>query len=112
MVEVNPEGKDARSLFMPLDYRDTMSMMEIKLFTGRTHQIRVHAQSTGHPIAGDKKYGDSQFNQVLKDAGYKRMYLHAHRLSFSLGKQPYDFTAPLDAEWQTLISSDLCIPEV
>ena len=107
MVEVDPEGKAARSLFMPLDYKDAMSLMEVKLFTGRTHQIRVHAQSVGHPIAGDKKYGDNKFNQTLKDAGFKRMYLHAHRLNFSLGKQQYDITAPLDSEWQTLINSEL-----
>jgi len=107
MVEVNPEGKEARSLFIPLDYKDSMSMMEVKLFTGRTHQIRVHAQSVGHPIAGDKKYGDDAFNQHLKAANFKRMYLHAYQLSFALGKQSYDICAPLDDEWQTLTSSNL-----
>jgi len=107
MVEVNPEGKEARSLFIPLDYRDSMSLMEVKLFTGRTHQIRVHAQSVGQPIAGDKKYGDNDFNQQLKESNFKRMYLHAYRLSFSLGKQAYDICAPLDDEWQTLMGSNL-----
>jgi len=107
MVEVNSEGKEARSLFIPLDYKDSMSMMEVKLFTGRTHQIRVHAQSVGHPIAGDKKYGDDAFNQHLKAANFKRMYLHAYQLSFALGKQSYDICAPLDDEWQTLTSSNL-----
>jgi len=107
MVEVNPEGKPARSLFIPLEYRDSMSLMEIKLFTGRTHQIRVHAQAVNHPIAGDKKYGDSTFNQQLKEAGFKRMYLHAYKLSFSLGTENYNITAPLDSDWQTLLSSKI-----
>ncbi len=107
MVEVSPDGKPARSLFTPLEYRDQLSLMEIRLFTGRTHQIRVHAQSVGHPVAGDPKYGDSDFNQGLKKAGFKRMFLHAHRLSFSLGQQKYDITAPLDAEWTELLEREL-----
>jgi len=104
MVEVNPEGKAARSLFMPLEYRDNMSLVEVKIFTGRTHQIRVHAQAAGYPIAGDKKYGDNDFNNSLKKRGLKRMFLHAYRLSFTLGSQPYDICAPLDNDWQTILN--------
>jgi len=107
MVEVNPQGKQARSLFIPLEYHDDLSLMEVKLYTGRTHQIRVHAQSTGHPVAGDKKYGDAEFNTRLKDKGFKRMYLHAYQLSFALGSQSYKITAPLDDEWQKLINTNL-----
>ncbi len=104
MVEVNPDGKAARSLFTPLEYQDAVSLMEIRLFTGRTHQIRVHAQSAGHPVAGDKKYGDTDFNQQLKEAGFKRMYLHAYQLSFSLAGKPYNISAPLDDEWTHLLN--------
>lgn len=103
MVEVNSEGKAARSLFMPLEYRDNLSLLEVKLYTGRTHQIRVHAQAAGYPIAGDPKYGDSDFNNQLKKHDFKRMYLHAYKLSFSLGTQNYNICAPLDAEWQKLL---------
>jgi len=102
-VEVNPEGKEARSLFVPLQYKDDMSLMEIKLFTGRTHQIRVHAQAAGHPVAGDTKYGDKAFNKELKNQGYKRMYLHAYKLSFSLGEHKYNICAPLDEDWEKLM---------
>jgi len=105
MVEVNPEGKAARSLFIPLEYHDNMSLMEIKIFTGRTHQIRVHAQAAGYPIAGDKKYGDSELNSQLKKHGFKRMFLHAYRLSFDLGLQHYDICAPLESEWQDVITT-------
>lgn len=107
MVEVNPEGKQARSLFIPLEYHDTLSLMEVKLYTGRTHQIRVHAQSTEHPVAGDKKYGDTSFNTRLKDKGFKRMYLHAYQLSFTLDKQSYNITAPLGDDWQVLLNSTI-----
>ena len=103
-VEVNSEGKEARSLFMPLEYKNEMSLMEVKLFTGRTHQIRVHAQATGYPIAGDTKYGNKEFNAKLKKRGYKRMYLHAYKLSFSLGTQHYNICAPMDSEWKKLFN--------
>ncbi len=106
IVEINPEGKTARSLFMPLEYRDTLSLMEVKLFTGRTHQIRVHAQFCGHPIAGDKKYGNNAFNDQLRKKGFKRMFLHAHKISFSLGTQNYNICAPLEDSWQDLINTN------
>jgi len=107
MVEVSPQGKQARSLFIPLEYHNELSLMEVKLYTGRTHQIRVHAQSAEHPIAGDKKYGDTEFNTLIKDKGFKRMYLHAYQLSFALGSQTYKITAPLDDDWQKLLNANL-----
>ncbi len=63
------------------------SLLEVTIKTGRTHQIRVHLASAGHPIAGDDKYGDFERNKALqKDAGgpaLKRMFLHAWRLKFN-----------------------------
>ncbi len=59
--------------------------------TGRTHQIRVHLASIGHPIAGDDKYGDFELNRALKKRGLKRMFLHAQRLEMAhplTGKPP------------------------
>lgn len=103
MVEVDADGKIARSLFTPLAYYDEATVMEVKLFTGRTHQIRVHACHAGYPVAGDRKYGDDQYNQTLKDRGLRRMFLHAQRLSFRLGRD-YEFIAPVDAEWQQFLS--------
>ena len=103
MVVVDAAGKAARSLFTPLAYYDEASDMEVKLFTGRTHQIRVHAHHVGHPVAGDRKYGDQNYNQTLKDRGLKRMFLHAQRLSFRLDRD-YDFVAPIDTEWQQFLS--------
>jgi 23S rRNA pseudouridine955/2504/2580 synthase len=61
----------------------TFSLLEVTIKTGRTHQIRVHLASQGHPIAGDDKYGDFELNKVLHKQGLKRMYLHAWRLQFN-----------------------------
>lgn len=58
------------------------TLVSVKIMTGRTHQIRVHANAIGHPIAGDQKYGDSQANNQLKQHGLKRLFLHAAELSF------------------------------
>ena len=87
MVSVDPEGKTAISIFRPVSvYQDT-SLVEIELKTGRTHQIRVHGQHIGHPLAGDEKYGDEQFNRRMRAIGLRRMLLHAHMIEFV---DPYD----------------------
>ena len=60
-----------------------MALLEVTIKTGRTHQIRVHLASQGHPIAGDDKYGDFDLNRRLPKQGLKRMFLHAWRLQFT-----------------------------
>ena len=60
-----------------------MSLLEVTIKTGRTHQIRVHLASSGHAIAGDEKYGDFDLNKRLAKHGLKRMFLHAWRLQFN-----------------------------
>ncbi|HSW16531.1 MAG TPA: RluA family pseudouridine synthase [Ramlibacter sp.] len=60
-----------------------LSLLAVTIKTGRTHQIRVHLASAGHPIAGDEKYGDYARNRSLQKAGLKRMFLHAWRLQFT-----------------------------
>jgi 23S rRNA pseudouridine955/2504/2580 synthase len=59
------------------------TLLEVTIKTGRTHQIRVHLASQGHPIAGDDKYGDFELNKALQKRGLKRMFLHAWRLQFN-----------------------------
>ena len=60
-----------------------LSVIDIQLITGRTHQIRVQAASRQHPLAGDDVYGDFAMNRRLKTSlGLKRLALHAHRLEF------------------------------
>ncbi len=83
IVTVDDEGKAADSRFRPLDLFGNASLMEVELGTGRTHQIRVHGAHVGHPLAGDEKYGDAEFNQELRGLGLKRLFLHAHSVGFS-----------------------------
>jgi 23S rRNA pseudouridine955/2504/2580 synthase len=58
------------------------TLLEVTIKTGRTHQIRVHLATAGHPILGDDKYGDFETNRQVAKAGLKRMFLHAARISF------------------------------
>jgi len=83
MVSVDPAaGKSARTHFRRLRCLGDLTLAEARLETGRTHQIRVHAQHLGTPIAGDDKYGDAAFNARLRRVGLKRLFLHASALSF------------------------------
>ena len=100
-VQVNAIGKPSTSHFRALERRGGQSYCEIRIETGRTHQIRVHAQHIGHPVAGDDKYGDAVANKRLREqVGLKRLFLHASTLEFALdgGKAPYSLSAPLVPE--------------
>lgn len=104
LVFVDQKGKDARTQFIPYSVSEEASLMSVKLDTGRTHQIRVHAQHLGMPIAGDTKYGDDEFNREMKNKGLKRLFLHAASLKFHLpdpetGEEiPMSIEAPLDED--------------
>ncbi len=97
-VRVSTEGKSATTLFRVLKTFDHAEWVEATLLTGRTHQIRVHAQYSHHPIAGDDKYGDALFNKEIRAAGLKRMFLHAHQVEFTLSSLNHSIKveAPLD----------------
>lgn len=82
MVRVDPEGKEAESHFRPQLACNSCTLAEIEIITGRTHQIRVHGSHIDHPLAGDERYGDSDFNQQMSNLGLKRLFLHAHSLTF------------------------------
>jgi 23S rRNA pseudouridine955/2504/2580 synthase len=100
-VQVNASGKPSLSHFKVIERIGGQSYCEVRIETGRTHQIRVHARHLGHPVAGDDKYGDEAANRRLRDkAGLRRLFLHASTLSFALdgGKTPYMLNAPLAPE--------------
>ena len=105
IVKVSRDGKEAKSLFTPLQRFAGSALADVRIYTGRTHQIRVHASYIDHPVAGDDKYGDREANKVFRAAGLKRMFLHAHRLSFPHPEtgERLSFTAVLDDELQTVI---------
>lgn len=106
MVRVDPEhGKPSRSRFQEVERYRGASLVEVALETGRTHQIRVHAQSIGHPLAGDDKYGDRDFNQRMREFGLRRLFLHAARFEFDLGERSYAFSAPLPDELRSVLDA-------
>ena len=79
---VRVSEKIAEKAERPAPAREFPILLEVTITTGRTHQIRVHLASQGHPIAGDDKYGDFDLNRRLQKNGLKRMFLHAWRLQF------------------------------
>lgn len=77
VVTVDAGGKLAASVFRPVEIGSAASLLEVRIMTGRTHQIRVQAAETGHPLAGDERYGDREYNRKLKALGLGRLFLHA-----------------------------------
>ncbi|AGF48457.1 ribosomal large subunit pseudouridine synthase C [Candidatus Kinetoplastibacterium oncopeltii TCC290E] len=84
-VMVDPNGQEAHSAVNLIrNYNDNYSLVEVELYSGRTHQIRVHLSSIGFPIIGDTKYGVdlSDCDEKIKEINLKRLFLHAHSLTF------------------------------
>jgi len=82
-VSVREGGMAARTQVWVLKRGAQFSVLEVRLLTGRTHQIRVHLAHAGHPVLGDDKYGDFTLNRDLARQGMKRLCLHAGRLAFA-----------------------------
>lgn len=97
MVAPDINGKKSKTLFEVKQNFAGCQLVAAKLYTGRTHQIRVHSASQSHPVAGDEKYGDREFNKRLKQFGLKRMFLHAWQLSIKhpISHEPLTFHAEL-----------------
>jgi len=93
----NPlEGKPSLTLFKLIKHFKQTSLVEATLETGRNHQIRLHASQMKYPIVGDDKYGDRDFNRLMKAYGCDRLFLHAAYLSFTRTEKSYTFEAPMD----------------
>jgi len=105
MVRVSDDGKPSLTRFHIVDIFADASLAEVTLFTGRTHQIRVHAQHIEHPLAGDEKYGEKGFNQNMRGFGLKRLFLHAARFEFELDGKSYSFSAPLATDLAAVIDA-------
>lgn len=100
MVNADEEGKPSETLFAVKKRFSEATLVCASPVTGRTHQIRVHCQFAGHVIAGDPKYGDDVFNVTMGKLGLKRLFLHAHRLTFTHpeSERPVTIEAPLSDE--------------
>jgi 23S rRNA pseudouridine955/2504/2580 synthase len=107
-VAVRPHGKKSVSTFKPVQFFGNLAtLMEVEIDTGKTHQIRVHAAHAGHPVAGDDKYGNRTFNEIFKDYGLKRMFLHSSSLGFTRPgtREPMLASAPLPPELSAVLDT-------
>lgn len=104
-TESDEKGKEARSLFTPLEIYDDASLMDVQIFTGRTHQIRVQSADLGYPVLGDDKYGDFSLNRQWKKLGLKRLFLHSYEVQFTLPDtgEEHHYTAPVAADLQAVL---------
>lgn len=105
LVRVAKEGKAAVTKFSIVERFANATLIEAKPVTGRTHQIRVHAQHVGFPLLGDDKYSRDEDREFCKKIGLKRLFLHARSLRFSLPEQGrVEFEAPLDSKLESILS--------
>jgi 23S rRNA pseudouridine955/2504/2580 synthase len=104
-VSVQEDGKAATTKVKPIRTASEASLLELRLMTGRTHQIRVHLAHAGHPVLGDDKYGDFSLNRALAKEGVKRLFLHASRLSLlhPLQKEKLRFESKVPAEMDAFV---------
>jgi len=77
-------GKTAITRYRVLAEGELTSLLEVELMTGRTHQIRAHFASIGHPLAGDGKYGTNEFNKKI---GMKHQALYSYKLKFKFSDE-------------------------
>lgn len=105
-VVVDPQGQPAHTVFRLVRHFPGYSLLEADLRTGRTHQIRVHLQALGFPIAGDDKYGDFEANRALQKQGLGRMFLHAASIDIAhpLTGAPLHLEASLAPELQRFLA--------
>lgn len=99
---VETGGKLMETIATPLASKKGYSLVEVRLITGRTHQIRAHLAMAGYPIIGDAKYGDRRVNvEAAKKYNLTTQFLHAYKLYFNKGTgcleylQELEITAPL-----------------
>lgn len=99
-VSVKAGGMTAHTKVKVAQKGREASLLEIRLLTGRTHQIRVHLAHAGHPVLGDDKYGDFDLNRALARQGVKRLFLHARKLAFDhpLEKKRLRLESPLPGD--------------
>ena len=98
VVKVDPMGKKSITRVKVIKEFENATFIEASPITGRTHQIRVHCLSEGHPIANDERYGDDEFDEKMKKIGLDRMFLHAMQLEFFYApiNETLVIKAPLD----------------
>ena len=105
IVRVSEQGKPSETRFIIEERYANATLVKASPVTGRTHQIRVHTQYSGHPIALDTKYGDKDFDRQMEQIGLNRLFLHACTIRFEHPKsgEIMVLSAPLDAELKQIL---------
>ena len=105
IVRVSEQGKPSETLFSIEERYIAATLIKASPITGRTHQIRVHTQYAGHPIALDDKYGDAEFDRQMRELGLDRLFLHAFSLCFEHPKtgETLRLNAPLDGKMKNIL---------
>ncbi|MEO6224338.1 MAG: RluA family pseudouridine synthase [Sphingomicrobium sp.] len=108
-VVTGPRGKRAVTHWKRLQLLAGAALVECRLETGRTHQVRVHMASIGHPLLGDPVYGrgGKSFGKLLKELGFERQALHAAQLGFThpVTMNRLSFSSPLPSDMQELFNA-------
>lgn len=112
IVKVRDDGKESQTRFHVLQKFNGCTLVEARPLTGRTHQIRVHAQHAGHPLLGDDKYSNDASRLLSQTMGVKRLFLHAAALSFTdpLEGKTVTVKAPYPEDLQQLLDSAEVVP--
>lgn len=103
LVRVDAQGRAARSEFRRRAGGNGLTLVEVAIDTGRTHQIRVHAAHLGHPVAGDPKYGDLGRERAALGRRAPRLCLHATRLGFTGDDGPVVVESPMPEALRALV---------
>ncbi|CAL7960593.1 Pseudouridine synthase [Alphaproteobacteria bacterium] len=97
------QGREAMTSYKVIAHNDQLSLVELTLLTGRTHQIRAHSAMIGHPVLGDKKYAEYyeiQKEILTKQVSINFMHLHAYQVELTLDNKPITIVAPLPRYFQ------------
>lgn len=105
IVRVSEQGKPSETRFSIEERYANATLVKASPVTGRTHQIRVHTQYAGHPIALDDKYGDAAFDSQMREVGLARLFLHAFSIRFEHPKtgETLRIHAPLDEKMKGIL---------
>ncbi|PMJ99450.1 23S rRNA pseudouridine(955/2504/2580) synthase RluC [Vibrio sp. 10N.261.55.A7] len=105
IVRVNPKGKASETRFKIIEKFDDATLIQASPITGRTHQIRVHTQYAGHPIAWDDRYGDRRFDAFTGKCGLNRLFLHAANIKFvhPSTEDVVDISAQMEAKLENVL---------
>jgi len=106
VVVDNQQGKESETRFRVMERYRGATLVRAFPVTGRTHQIRVHCQVSGHSIAMDAKYGHEDFDEQMKSKGLKRLFLHAASIEFThpSTEERLKIEAPLEPSLEKLLS--------